>query len=181
MKEVPMRMVNGLHVLLVSVILCGLVQTAAGQSSAKAEVLAALAERDRVFVAGDETKVAQVMSDDYLQTDVSEHVQDKQAWLSEYFRPLAALLRSGETRVAAFDRSDIVARDFGDTMVVAGKQTFKFAGVDPWNPKVNFQPGPPRVLRFTQVWIRRGGPWKLAVVHNAIPQEQPNPVPPERK
>ena len=54
-----MRTVNGLHALLVSAILCGMVQTAAGQSSAKAEVLAALAERDKAFVAGDETKVAQ--------------------------------------------------------------------------------------------------------------------------
>ena len=66
-----MRAVNGLHALLVSAILCGTVQTAAGQSSAKAEVLAALAERDKAFVAGDETKVAQFMSEDYLQTDVS--------------------------------------------------------------------------------------------------------------
>lgn len=62
-KEVSMRIVDGLHMLLVSAILCGMVQTAAGQSSAKAEVLAALAERDKAFVAGDETKVAQFMSE----------------------------------------------------------------------------------------------------------------------
>ena len=79
-----MRTVNLLHVLLMSAILCGLVQTAAGQSSAKDEVLAACVERDKAFVAGDETKVAQVMSEDYLQTDVSGHIQDKQAWLNEY-------------------------------------------------------------------------------------------------
>src|ERR1700747_1900222 len=141
-----MRTVNGLHLLVVSAILCGTVQTAVGQSSAKAEVLAALAERDKAFVAGDETKVAQVMSEDYLQTDVSGHIQDKQAWLNEYYRPLAPLLKSGKTRLATFDRSDIVVRDLGDTVVVAGKQTFKFAGVNPWKPRVNFQPGPPRVL-----------------------------------
>jgi hypothetical protein len=145
-------------------------QTAAGQSSAKAEVLAALAERDKAFVSGDETKVGQIMSEDYLQTDVSGNVQDKQAWLKEYFGPLAPLLRSGETRVTTQDRSDIVVREFGDTVVVAGKLTYKFAGVNPWNPKVTFQPGPPRILRFTQVWIRRGGTWKNAVVHNAIPK-----------
>ena len=167
-----MRAANGLHVLLVSAILCGLVQTAAGQSSAQAEVLAALAERDKAFVAGDETKLAQLMSGDYLQTDVSGHVQDKQAWLKEYFGPLAPLLRSGQTQVTTFDRSDIVVRDFGDTIVVAGTQTFKFAGVNPWDPKVTFKPGPPRVLRFTHVWIKRGGAWKLAVVHNAIPAER---------
>ena len=166
-----MRTRSGLHVLLVSAIFCGMFQTAAGQSSAKAEVLAALAERDKAFVAGDETKVGQIMSEDYLQTDVSGNVQDKQAWLKEYFGPLAPLLRSGETRLTTFARSDIVVREFGDTVVVAGKLTYKFAGVNPWNPKVTFQPGPPRILRFTQVWIRRGGTWKNAVVHNAIPKD----------
>ena len=39
-----MRTVNGLYVLLISAILGGMVQTAAGQSSAKAEVLTAFAE-----------------------------------------------------------------------------------------------------------------------------------------
>lgn len=146
-----MRTVNMLHVVLVSAVLCGMVQTAAGQSSAKTEVLAALAERDKAFVAGDETKVAQFMSEDYLQTDVQGNVQDKQAWLKEHYHPMEPLLRSGETRFTTFDRSDIVVRDLGDTMVVAGKQTLKFAGVNPFNPKATFQPGPPRVLRFTHV------------------------------
>lgn len=176
-----MSTVNRLHVLLVSAILCGLVQSAAAQSFAKDEVLAAFAQRDKAFVAGDEMNVAQVMSDDYLQTDISGHVQDKQAWLNEYFRPMAPLLRSGETRLTTFDRSDVVVRDLGDTVVVAGKLSLKFAGVDPGNPKVAFQPGPPRVIRFTAVWIKRGGAWKLAVIHNAIPQENQNPAPTDRK
>ncbi len=166
-----MRTVNRLHVLFVSAILCGMVQTAAGQSSAKAEVLAALAERDKAFVAGDETKVAEFMSEDYLQTDVSGNIQDKQAWLNEYYRPMAPLLKSGKTRFATFDRSDIVVRDFGDTIVVAGQGTLKSVGVNSWNPNATNLPGPPRAYRFTHVWIKRGGAWKLAVIHNAIPAE----------
>ena len=90
-----MRTVKGLQVLLASAILFGMVQTAAGQSSAKAEVLAALAERDKAFVAGEEAKLAQFMSEDYLQTDVSGNIQDKQAWLNVYYRPMAPLLKSG--------------------------------------------------------------------------------------
>jgi ketosteroid isomerase-like protein len=170
-----MRIINGLHVLLVSTIFCGTFQIAFGQSSAKAEVLAALAERDKAFVAGDETKVAQFMSEDYLQTDVSGNIQDKQAWLNEYYRPMAPLLQSGKTRWVTFERSDIVVRDLGDTMVVAGKQTIKHVGVDPWNPEVTTPPDSPRAplaLRFTHVWIKRRGAWKLAVVHNAIPRER---------
>ncbi len=166
-----MRTVTPLHILLAGVLLCGMVQTTTGQSSAQAEVLVALAERDKAFVAGDETKVAEFMSEDYLQTDVSGNVEDKQAWLNEYYRPLAPLLKSGKTRLATFDRSDIVVRDFGDTMVVAGKGTLKFVGVNPWNPNATYLPGPARAYRFTHVWIKRGGAWKLAVIHNAIPTE----------
>src|SRR5262244_945027 len=90
-----MRTLTPLLVLLISAVLSGMAQTAAGQSSSKAEVLAALAERDKAFVAGDETKVAQFMSEDYLQTDVSGNIQDKQAWLNEYYGPMAPLLKSG--------------------------------------------------------------------------------------
>jgi ketosteroid isomerase-like protein len=170
-EEVPMRIVNGLHMLLASAILCGMVQIATGQSSAKAEVLGALAERDKAFVAGDEAKVAEFMTDDYLQTDVSGNIEDKQAWLNEYYRPLAPLLKSGKTQLTTFERSDIVVRDLGDTFIVAGKGTLKFVGVNPWNPKVTYSPGPARAYRFTHVWVKRGKAWKLAVIHNAIPTE----------
>ena len=58
-------------------------QVPAPKSAVEAEVLAALAERDKVFVAGDETSVARFMADDYLQTDAVGHVQDKATWLRE--------------------------------------------------------------------------------------------------
>ncbi len=168
-----MRTVAPLHILLAGVFLCGMVQTTTGQSSAQAEVLAAVAERDKAFVAGDEAKVAQFMSEDYLQTDIWGNVQDKQSWLNEYYRPMAPKLKSGESRWATFDRSDVVVRDFGDTIAVAGNFTIKLVGVSPWNPKVTYPAdSPAHTLRFTHVWIKRGGAWKLAVVHNAIPTER---------
>jgi hypothetical protein len=167
-----MRIINGLRMLLTAALLCGTIQPAAGQSSAKAEVLVALTELDKAFVAGDETKLGQFKSEEYLQTSVSGKVQDKQAWFKEYFGPLAPRLRSGETRLTTFDRSDIVVREFGDTVVVVGRLLYKFAGVNPWNPSEAFQAGPPAVIRFTQVWIKHGGAWKLAVLHNATPKER---------
>ena len=175
-----MRAVNALHVFLVSAMLCGVVQISAGQSSAKAEVLAVLAERDKAYVSGDETRVAQIMSEDYLQTDVSGNVYDKQTWLDQFYRPMAPLLRSGKTRLVTFERSDIVVRDFGDTVVIVGTGTQKTLGVKPENPSATYSPGPPFTYRFTHVWIQRGGAWKLAVVHNAIPTESHN-SPTQRK
>jgi len=140
-------------------------------SAAKAEVLAALAERDKAFVAGDETTVAQSMSEDYLQTDVNGKIQDKQAWLNEYYRPMAPLLKSGKVRWVTFDRSDIAVRDLGDTFIVAGKMTIKHVGA--FDPKDTTAPdSPPVTFSFTQVWLKRGGAWKLAVVHNAIPRKR---------
>ena len=170
-----MRAAKVLHVVVVTSLLGGIVQTAAGQSSAKAEVLAALAERDKAFVAGDEVNVAQSMSDDYLQTDVYGNIQDKQAWLKDYYGPMVPLLKSGKTRWVTFDRSDIVVRDLGDTFIVAGKMAIKHVGVDPGNPKHITPPDsarPPLTFSFTHVWIKHGGVWKLAVVHNAIPRER---------
>jgi hypothetical protein len=176
-----MKIMNGLRMLLATAILCGMVQPAASQSSAKAEVFAALAEQDKAFFAGDETKMWRSKSEDYLQTNVRGIVQDKQAWFKEYFEPLAPLLRAGKTRLATFERSDIVFREFGDTVVIVGKLTYKFAGVDWRNPKTTIAPGPPRVISFTQVWVKRGGLWKEAVLHNATPQEHLSPASTDRK
>ena len=49
--------------------------TADLNKGAEAEVLAAVAARDKAFLAGDEKAVAQFMAEDYLQTDVLGHVQ----------------------------------------------------------------------------------------------------------
>ena len=160
-------------VFLAGAIVLAIAQGAVGQSTSKAEVLAALAERDKAYLAGDEAKVAQFMSEDYLQTDVKGKVTDKQAWLNEFYRPMAPLLKSGKTRYVTFERSDIVVRDFGDTIVIAGKQTLKHVGVEPWDPKITIPSDSPRLpltLSFTHVWIKRDGAWKLAAVHNAVPE-----------
>ena len=59
------------------------------------------------------------------------------------------------------------------TFVVAGKQTKKLVGVNPWNPKVAVPlDSPVHTLRFTHVRIKRGATWKLAVARNAVPAER---------
>jgi RNA polymerase sigma-70 factor (ECF subfamily) len=135
--------------LLGSATLCGIVQSAAGQSSSQAEVLAALAERDKAFLAGDETQGAVHVR--------YGRVQDKQQWLNEYYRPMAPLLKSGKTRRATFERSDVVVRDLGDTVVLAGKQNVKLVGIRSWSQNVTIaDDSPVHTLRFTQVWMKRG-------------------------
>ena len=148
------------------------------KSAAEAEVLAALAERDKAFVVGDEKAVARFMADDYLQTDVVGHVQDKATWLKEYFEPLSANIKSGEFHWEAFQRTDLQVRDFGYVAVVIGVQSYKgkmhLAGKN-LQPSKQGKDRPPHEIRFTQVWVKRDGGWKLAVVHNMdLPNKDKN-------
>lgn len=82
-------------------------QVPSPKSAVEAEVLAALAERDKAFLAGDEDAVARFMVDDYLQTDAAGHVQDKATWLKEYFEPIAAKIKSGEWHWEVFRKTDL--------------------------------------------------------------------------
>jgi len=62
----------------------------------EAELLAAMAERREASQKGDSEKVASSMADEYLQTDNSGYVQNKNTWLNEYFKPLAELIKAGQ-------------------------------------------------------------------------------------
>jgi ketosteroid isomerase-like protein len=154
-------------------------QTAA-HSSVETEVLAAVAARDRAFLAADEKTVAQFMADDYLQTDVLGHVQDKSTWLKEYFEPLASKIKSGEFRWGTFTKSDVQLRDLGNVAVVIGTLTLRGIGLkwsdNRWVASQQDENRPPSSARFTQVWAKRDGAWKLVVVHNAYTKAESFPV-----
>ena len=139
-------------------------------SSVEAEVRADMAERRKASLAGDTNKVASLMADEYLQTDVNGHVQDKSAWLIEYFKPLATLIESGKFRWEVYDEKDVQVRTFGNTAVVIGSLTLKPSGAIPMPGRgwvVSTQDVPARTLRFTRVYVKRNGKWLLAAVHNA--------------
>lgn len=60
------------------------------------------------------------MADEYLQTDIAGYIQDKTAWLNEYFKPLAELIKAGKFRWEVFDEKDVQIRTYGNTAVVIG-------------------------------------------------------------
>ena len=64
----------------------------ATDSSSEAELGAAMAERMKANVEGDTEKIASSLADEYLQTDIYGYVQDKTAWLNEYFKPRTSRL-----------------------------------------------------------------------------------------
>jgi len=88
----------------------------------EAGLRAAMAELRKASLAGDTERVANLMADEYLQTNVSGQVQDKSAWLAEYFKPLAALIKAGTLHWETYENEDVRIRIFGDAAVVIGKQ-----------------------------------------------------------
>ena len=151
----------------------------ATDSSAEAELRAAMAERRKASLEGDSEKVANSLADEYLQTDISGYVQDKTAWLNEYFKPLAELIKAGKFRWEVFEQKDVQIRIYGDCAVVIGKLEAKGSGARPtpqhtWvaDPNASFS----RTLSFTHVYLNRNGKWQLAALHNAVPLPPPPPA-----
>ena len=123
----------------------------------EAEVLNAADRFYDAFLAGDIETVKRMTADDYLQTDVNGRVQDKAAWLAEYYEPIVRRMKAG-AQMGGLRRSDIQVRRYGDVAVLIGRTTLKGSG---GGSEVA------RELRFTQVWVKRHGQWQRAVFHNA--------------
>jgi hypothetical protein len=122
---------------------------------------------------GDSEKVSSLMAGEYLQTDISGHVQDKQTWLREYFNPLAELIKAGKFHWEIYDRKDVQFRIYGESAVAIGSLEAKGIGAK-WVPQSHTWTADPNAafsgtLRFTHVYVKRNGRWLLAALHNAIP------------
>jgi ketosteroid isomerase-like protein len=147
----------------------------APSASTESEIRVLMAERRKASLEGDTEKIASSMADEYRQTDISGYVQDKTAWLNEYFKPPAELIKAGKFRWEVYEQKDVQMHIFGDCAVVIGKLEAKGSGARPGSrtfiadPKASFS----ATLRFTHVYIKRNGKWLLAALHNAVPAPPP--------
>jgi ketosteroid isomerase-like protein len=145
--------------------------------SAEDDLRATIAELRTASVQGDTQKVVAFMTDDYLQTDISGLVQNKDTWLKNYFIPVAELIKAGKFRWETYDLKDVEMRIHGDTGIVVGALEAKGSGArfdierHTWvaDPNASFS----GKLRFTRVYIRRDGKWLLAALQNAVPLSPP--------
>jgi ketosteroid isomerase-like protein len=145
--------------------------------SAEADLRATIAELRTANVEGDTQKVVSSMTDDYLQTDISGLVQNKDTWLKNYFIPVAELIKADKFRWETYDLKDVEIRIHGDTGIVVGALEAKASGArfdierHTWvaDPNASFS----GKLRFTRVYIRRNGKGLLAALHNAVPMAPP--------
>ncbi len=121
-----------------------------------AEVLKAGDKFYDAFIAGDVETVKRMTAEEYLQTDVLGRVQDKSAWLAEYYMPIVERMKAGKFKWELFERKGIQVRRYGNVAVLIGLTRFK--GSD--DAKTG-------ELRFTQVWLKRKGGWQRVVLQNA--------------
>jgi Domain of unknown function (DUF4440) len=142
-------------------------------ASAESDLRVAMDERHKAMLAGDSETVERLTADEYVQTDISGYVQDRSTWLNEYFRPLATLSKAGRFRWDTYEENDVQIHMFGDTAVVTGSMALKGNGAKPsghtWveSPETTFA----GTLRFTRVWLNRGGSWQLVALQNALMQQ----------
>jgi hypothetical protein len=146
-------------------------------SSAEAELRVSMAERHKASLEGDTEKIAASITDDYLQTDISGFVQNKDTWLKQYFIPLAELIKAGKFRWEMYDEKDVQIRIHGDTAIVVGTLEAKGSGAridsnrHTWvaDPNASFS----GKLHFTRVYVRQNGKWMIAALHNSMSPPAP--------
>lgn len=130
-------------------------------------------QRMKASVAGDSDAVVKLMTDEYLQTDISGYVQNKDEWFRDYFDPLAKLIKDGSFRWVVYKAKDVQIRVYGDCAVVVGSLELSGTGAR-WSPQQHTWIADPAAgfngtLRFTHVYVKRDGKWLLAALHNAAP------------
>jgi hypothetical protein len=145
--------------------------------SAESELRAAMAERLQASLEGNSEKTASLMADEYIQTDISGHVQDKATWFKEYFDPVAGLIKAGKFRWEVYEQKELQFRVYGDAAVVMGVLDAKGTGAR-WVPQSHTWMADPNAtlsgsFRFTHLYIKRNGKWLLAALHNAVPFPPP--------
>jgi len=143
---------------------------------AEGEIRSIMAQARQASLDGDSNKIASLIADEYLQTDISGHVQDKSTWLKQYFDPIAELIKAGKFRWEVYERKDVQIHTFGDSAVVIGALEAKGSGAR-WMPQSQTWTADPNVtfsgtLRFTHVYIRRNGKL-LVALHKAVPVSPP--------
>ena len=141
--------------------------------SAEGEIRSMMAQAGQASLEGDSNKIASLMADEYVQTDISGHVQDKSTWLKQYFDPISELIKAGKFRWEVYERKDVQIRVYGDSAVVIGALEAKGSGAR-WIPQSQTWATDPNAtfsgtLRFTHVYIKRNGKWLLVALHNAVP------------
>jgi hypothetical protein len=114
------------------------------------EVRQASADEVRALLSGDVRTLTLLWAEDFIVTNPLNQLATKQQVL--------AMMTSGVLAFQSYDRQIEVVRAYGDVILVAGAETVVWAGAMPLAAKVS-------PLRFTALWMKRGGRWQEVARH----------------
>lgn len=117
----------------------------AAAQDARQDILAADARRFAAMIQGDLAALEGLLAEDLTYTHSTGQVETRAQFLES--------LRSGKLRYLAATPSDVNVRVYGDTAVVTGRAEMK---VSSQGQELTV------TARFTEVWVKSGGAWKLA-------------------
>jgi ketosteroid isomerase-like protein len=111
----------------------------------------------KAFVEADVSILNTLLSEDYIHTNSTGSVLNKQQWL-EYNKTRRADLEAGRLEIESYENKDLRIRVYGESAIVTGTNVAK--GKREGKPFVT-------ELRFTHLWIKQSGQWKRAAFHDS--------------
>jgi uncharacterized protein (TIGR02246 family) len=142
--------------LILSGLVVGISAKAADQQNAAEEEVRRLSDEEvQAFLRNDPKAMASLWSDDFVVTNPFNKFVNKQDVLS--------MVRSGFLVITSYDRRVEYARDYGDTVILAGSETVVWGGKMP-------NAGKSEQLRFTAIWMKQRDRWQEVARHaNMVP------------
>ena len=132
---------------------------AAGDTqAAEQEVRRLSAQEVQAFLNRDREKLAALWAEDFVVTNPLNRLVDK--------RQVLGMIDSGMLVITSFTRQVELARVYGEMVILAGTEDCVWGGKMPLAGKSSH-------LRFTAMWMKRGGRWQEVVRHaNIVPPQQ---------
>ncbi len=127
----------------------------AATASVEDQVRRLSAEEVQAFLRKEPATLARLWSDDFVVTNpLNQFVTKKQ---------VLGMVESGVLEIASFDRQIDYLKVYGDTVILAGRETVLWGGKMP-------NAGRTEQLRITAVWMRQQDRWQQVARHaNVVP------------
>ena len=110
----------------------------------------------RAFLQNDASAKARLWADEFVVTNPLNKLATR--------KEVLGMVQSGFLVITSYDRRIEYVHVYGNTVILAGSETVTWGGKMPIAGKA-------QELRFTAIWMKRGGRWQEVARHaNVIPQ-----------
>jgi ketosteroid isomerase-like protein len=155
----PLKEIRNAVVLFLILCLCSFGQDSAAIAvkDSRQQIQDAVRRFSKAFVEADVAILDMLLSEDYIHTNSTGSVLNKQQWL-EYIKNRRAELEAGRLEIESYENTDLRIRVHGESAIVTGNNVAK--------GKIEGKSFVTQ-LRFTHLWIRQSGQWKRVAFHDS--------------